>query len=150
MTSSVPPLSKFGFLVAVTSGELIFDLVSYAWAGLGASFGPALLLMLKWKKTHWKGVLAGMITGSVVTIVWSEIEFLDEQLGKFYKERSIEYTAQIDPSDFVRWVFPHLFKARLPRYESIASNYGYTISARDAFEVSNADEFLSLIGDALN
>jgi len=48
---------------------------------LGASFGPALLLMLKWKKTHWKGVLAGMITGSVVTIVWSEIEFLDEALS---------------------------------------------------------------------
>ena len=71
----------FGFLVAVTSGELIFDLVSYAWAGLGASFGPALLLMLKWKKTHWKGVLAGMITGSVVTIIWSEIEFLDEALS---------------------------------------------------------------------
>jgi len=37
--------------------------------------------MLKWKKTHWKGVLAGMITGSVVTIVWSEIEFLDEALS---------------------------------------------------------------------
>jgi sodium/proline symporter len=71
----------FGFLVAVTSGELIFDLVSYAWAGLGASFGPALLLMLKWKKIHWKGVLAGMITGSMVTIIWSEIEFLDEALS---------------------------------------------------------------------
>ncbi|MCK4287954.1 MAG: sodium/proline symporter, partial [Bacteroidales bacterium] len=71
----------FGFLVAVTSGELIFDLVSYAWAGLGASFGPALLLMLKWKKIHWKGVLAGMITGSMVTIIWSEIDFLDEALS---------------------------------------------------------------------
>lgn len=71
----------FGFIVAVTSGELIFDLVSYAWSGLGASFGPALLLLLKWKKTNWKGVLAGMITGTVVTIVWSEIEFLDEALS---------------------------------------------------------------------
>lgn len=77
-------------------------------------------------------------------------EFLDQQLGDFYKERGIEYTAQIDPSDFVRWVFPRLFKTRLPRYESIASHHGYIISARDAFEVSNADEFLSLIGDALN
>lgn len=71
----------FGFIVAVTSGELIFDLVSYAWSGLGASFGPALLLLLKWKKTNWKGVLAGMVTGTVVTIVWSEIEFLDEALS---------------------------------------------------------------------
>jgi len=61
----------------------------------------------------------------------------------------LQFTAQVDPSEFVRWVFPRLFKARLPRYEAIADNYGYTISARDAFEVKNADEFLQLIGDAL-
>lgn len=71
----------FGFLIAITSGELIFDLVSYAWSGLGASFGPALLLLLKWKKTHWKGVLAGMITGTVVTVIWSEINFLNDALS---------------------------------------------------------------------
>ncbi len=76
--------------------------------------------------------------------------FLDQQLTRYYAERNIEYTAQIDPSDFVRWVFPHLFHARLPRYEAIVEQYGYSISARDAFEVSNADEFLTLIGDALD
>lgn len=76
-------------------------------------------------------------------------EFLDTQLAAYYAERGLEYTAQIDPADFVRWVFPHLFKARVPRYESIAREYGYVVSARDAFQVRNADEFLSLIGDAL-
>lgn len=76
-------------------------------------------------------------------------EFLDQQLADYYLERNIEYTAQIDPADFVRWVFPRLFKTRLPRYEAISTQYGYTISARDAFEVTNADEFLSLIADAL-
>lgn len=75
--------------------------------------------------------------------------FLDEQLANYYAEKGYEYTAQIDPSDFVRWVFPHLFRARLPRYEAIADKHGYVISARDAFEVGNADEFLSLIGDTL-
>ncbi len=75
--------------------------------------------------------------------------FLDQQLAQYYSEKKLEYTAQIDPSDFVRWVFPHLFHARLPRYEAIIEQYGYSISARDAFEVSNADEFLTLIGDAL-
>ena len=64
------------FIIAITSKELIFSLVSYAWAGLGASFGPALLLMLKWKKTTKQGVLAGMLTGSIVTIVWQNIPFL--------------------------------------------------------------------------
>ena len=76
-------------------------------------------------------------------------EFLDSQLAEFYAERGVEYTTQIDPSDFVRWVFPHLFKTRVPRYEAIAREHGYVISARDAFEVQNAEEFLSLIGDAL-
>ncbi len=71
----------FAFGVAITSGKLIFGLVSYAWSGLGASFGPALLLLLKWKHTNWKGVLTGMITGSVVTIIWSEITILDDALS---------------------------------------------------------------------
>ena len=75
--------------------------------------------------------------------------FLDQQLANYFGEKNLEYAAQIDPADFVRWVFPHLFRARLPRYEAITEAHGYVISARDAFEVSNAEEFLNLIGDAL-
>ncbi len=76
-------------------------------------------------------------------------EFLDTQLAHYYQERGVEYTAQIDPSDFVRWVFPRLFDTRVPRYQAISDAHGYAISARDAFEVQNADEFLSLIAEAL-
>ena len=75
--------------------------------------------------------------------------FLDEQLVVFMEERSLEYVALVDPDDFVRWVFPKLFRTRVPRYQAIAKEYGYTIAARDAFAVSNADEFLQLIGSAL-
>ena len=75
--------------------------------------------------------------------------FLDDQLADYYTETGLEYTAQIDPSDFVRWVFPRLFKTRIPRYEAIADAHGYVISAKDAFEVQNAEQFLELIGDAL-
>ena len=71
----------FAFVIAVTSSKLVFGLVSYAWSGLGASFGPALLLLLKWKRTSWQGVLAGMITGTAVTIIWSEIEQLDQAVS---------------------------------------------------------------------
>ncbi|MCD6113260.1 MAG: sodium/proline symporter [Bacteroidales bacterium] len=66
-----------GFVIAVTSKKLIFTLVSYAWAGLGSSFGPALLLLLKWKKTTKQGVIAGMLTGSLSTVIWSNIPVLD-------------------------------------------------------------------------
>lgn len=66
-----------GFIIAISSGKLIFSMVSYAWAGLGSSFGPALLLTLKWKKTTWQGVLSGMIVGTLSTVIWSEIGWLD-------------------------------------------------------------------------
>ncbi|HKL12294.1 MAG TPA: sodium/proline symporter PutP [Halanaerobiales bacterium] len=52
------------------SGGTILDIVAYAWAGLGASFGPAILFSLFWKKTSRNGVLGGIITGGVVVIIW--------------------------------------------------------------------------------
>ena len=66
-----------GFVIALTSDKLIFSMVSYAWAGLGSSFGPAILLMLTWKKVTYQGVIAGLATGFVSTVVWSEITALD-------------------------------------------------------------------------
>ncbi|RLC50689.1 MAG: sodium/proline symporter [Candidatus Cloacimonadota bacterium] len=66
-----------GVLIALFSKQLIFSLVSYAWSGLGASFGPGLLLLLKWKETTKQGILAGMITGSAVTVIWKNISVLD-------------------------------------------------------------------------
>jgi len=75
--------------------------------------------------------------------------FLDAHLALYMKERNIEYVTLIEPDDFVRWVFPHLFRARLPRYRAITEQHGYTIAARDALAVTSADEFLQLISDAL-
>ncbi len=57
-------------LLAYTAQDLVFWLVLFAWGGLGASFGPALILSLFWKKTTRLGVLAGMIAGTTITIVW--------------------------------------------------------------------------------
>ena len=66
-----------GFLIAMTSDKLIFSMVSYAWAGLGSSFGPLILLKLTWKKVTWQGTIAGLVTGFVSTVVWSELSALD-------------------------------------------------------------------------
>ena len=70
-------IGAIGFTISITSQELVFALVSYAWAGLGSSFGPTLLMTLWWKKTTAKGVLGGMITGTLVTIVWSSFPEMD-------------------------------------------------------------------------
>ncbi|NJN26903.1 MAG: sodium/proline symporter [Cyclobacteriaceae bacterium] len=69
------------FFISISSQELVFALVSYAWAGLGSSFGPTLLLLLWWKKTTASGVLAGMVAGTLTTIVWSGMVNWDAMLS---------------------------------------------------------------------
>jgi len=60
-------------LISELAGKNIFSVVSYAWSGLGSAFGPALVLTLWWEKTTRKGVIAGLMTGFFVTIIWSNI-----------------------------------------------------------------------------
>jgi sodium/proline symporter len=63
-----------GVLVAVLLGwaaeELVFWLVLFAWAGLGAALGPTAILALYWRGTTWAGVAAGIVTGAGTAIVW--------------------------------------------------------------------------------
>jgi sodium/proline symporter len=57
-------------ILAYFAKDIIFWLVLFAWGGLGASFGSALLFSLYWRKTNKYGIIAGMITGTLVTILW--------------------------------------------------------------------------------
>lgn len=70
-------LGLVGYVVALSNSKTVFGLVDYAWSGLGASFGPALILSLHWARTRARGVLWGMVTGSVVSVVWSNIGGLE-------------------------------------------------------------------------
>jgi hypothetical protein len=76
-------------------------------------------------------------------------DFLDQQLAAYEAERHVEYVAQIDPDDFVRWMFPRLFYARIPRYEAIARQYGYTVTTEELAGVDGEGGFLGLIERAL-
>lgn len=61
-------------LLAVNPNDSILGLVSFAWAGFGASFGPIVILSLYWRKlTNW-GALAAMVVGAVTVFVWSNLE----------------------------------------------------------------------------
>jgi predicted nucleic acid-binding protein len=75
--------------------------------------------------------------------------FLDEQLAIYMRERKLDYVALIDPDDFVRWVFPRLFYSRIPRYEAIAGQYGYTVSTDEVAQVESEDDFIALIEHAV-
>jgi hypothetical protein len=71
--------------------------------------------------------------------------FLDEQLAHYRTEKGHAYVAEIDPDDFVRWMFPRLFYSRVPRYQAIAERYGYTISTEELKEARDEAAFLRLI-----
>jgi Na+/proline symporter len=67
-------------LLAFASQDFIYDMVSYAWAGLGASFGPPLLFALRWKRATKAGILAGMLAGTISNIVWKNMPAWNEAL----------------------------------------------------------------------
>lgn len=56
--------------LAYMAQDLVFWLVLFAWAGLGAAFGPALIMSLYWKGATRSGIFAGMLAGSIITIGW--------------------------------------------------------------------------------
>lgn len=58
--------------IAASESRVIFHFVLYAWAGLGAAFGPVLILLLFWRHTNAAGVLAGMVTGVASAVIWVE------------------------------------------------------------------------------
>ncbi len=75
--------------------------------------------------------------------------FLDQHLEKFIHEHGFKTTEQIPPDLFVSWVFPYLFHARLPRYQAIADQHGYTISSDQAMTVQNDSDFMALIAESI-
>lgn len=76
--------------------------------------------------------------------------FLDEKLAEFMALRGVPNTNAIPPDDFVTWVFPELFKSRVPRYEAIAQEFGYTVDADAVATVKTEDDFLALVAEAID
>ncbi len=63
-------ISVVGVIIAWNPDSSVFDIVSFAWAGFGACFGPLMLFSLFWKRTNRNGALAGMFVGGVMVFVW--------------------------------------------------------------------------------
>ena len=63
----------FGIFIARDASSSIFGVVSYAWAGLGASFGPLMLMSLYWKRTNTPGAVAGMVAGAATVLIWHNL-----------------------------------------------------------------------------
>jgi hypothetical protein len=76
--------------------------------------------------------------------------FLDDRLSEFMRLNDYVTTDEMPPDDFVSWVFPELFKSRLPRYQAIADQFGYTVDANVAAAVKTETDFINMISDALD
>jgi len=63
-------LALIGILIALDENSVIFQIVSFAWAGFGATFGPLMLFSLFWKRTNRAGAIAGMIGGAGMVFLW--------------------------------------------------------------------------------
>jgi sodium/proline symporter len=59
--------------MALNPDNSVMDLVSYAWAGFGAAFGPAMLVSLYWKRMNLQGAYAGIISGGITVVLWKNL-----------------------------------------------------------------------------
>lgn len=64
-------ITVIAIIIALDEDSVIFNIVSFAWAGFGATFGPLMLMSLFWKRINRAGAIAGMISGGVMVFVWN-------------------------------------------------------------------------------
>lgn len=72
-------IAVLAYLIALDPNSSIMGLVSNAWAGLGAAFGPTVLLSLYWKRTNFAGAAAGIASGAVTVLIWDYIPLIGGQ-----------------------------------------------------------------------
>ena len=63
-------ITLLGLVIAWDENSVIFQVVSFAWAGFGATFGPLMLFSLFWKRTTRAGAIAGMVGGGAMVFIW--------------------------------------------------------------------------------
>jgi sodium/proline symporter len=96
-------------LLALTMQDTVYSLVSYAWSGIGSSFGPALLLMLFWKRFSRAGIFASLITGTISTVIWKN--FFEQPTG--VSERLASFICAFLLAVLFSLLFPEKKKADL-------------------------------------
>ena len=79
---SVIAISIIAVFLALDPDSSVFKIVSFAWAGFGAAFGPIMLFSLFWKRTTKWGALAGMISGGAMVFIW---KFLIAKIGGIFE-----------------------------------------------------------------
>ncbi len=122
--AAVVVMGVVAFAIALDPKSKVIALVGFAWAGLGASFGPAIVLSLFWRRMTRAAAMAGILTGGLVVIAW-------KLLGTW---------ASLDPAAATveAWTVPHLFSLHelLPGFVASVAAIVVTTWATDGGEPS--------------
>jgi sodium/proline symporter len=78
--AAVLVVSVVAAMLAWERSASVLELVAYAWAGFGASFGPIILLALYWRRLTAPGALAGLVTGAATVLVWGNVDALSSRM----------------------------------------------------------------------
>ncbi|MBL4828081.1 MAG: sodium/proline symporter PutP [Spongiibacteraceae bacterium] len=70
---AVVVIAVFAAILALNPESKVLDVVAYAWGGLGAAFGPALLVSLYWPRMTFAGAMAGVVVGGSVVVIWAQL-----------------------------------------------------------------------------
>ena len=71
---AVLAIAVLAYVIAFNPNNTVMGLVSYAWAGFGAAFGPAIVLSLFWKRMTLRGAIAGMVGGGALVLLWETLK----------------------------------------------------------------------------
>ena len=82
---SVIAISIIAVFLASNPNSSVFQIVSFAWAGFGATFGPVVLFSLFWKRSNKYGAIAGMISGGIMVFVWKYLVRPNVSFLNFYE-----------------------------------------------------------------
>ena len=100
-------VGAIAIVLALTMRDTVYSLVSYAWSGIGSSFGPALVLLLFWKRLSRAGVYASLVTGTVATVVWKNV--FEQPTG--VSERLASYVLSFALAVLCSWLWPEKERA---------------------------------------
>jgi sodium/proline symporter len=75
-------IALIAIVIALDENSIIFNVVSFAWAGFGATFGPLMIFSLFWKRINRAGAIAGMVSGASMVFIWKLV--ISEKLGGIF------------------------------------------------------------------
>ena len=76
---AVAVVAVIAFFIALNPKSSIMGLVSNAWAGLGAAFGPLVVMSLFWRRTNLPGAVAGLVSGAATVLIWDYLPIVNGQ-----------------------------------------------------------------------